>query len=1185
MDAHDEPQNVGTGSEAQNPANGKESPDIMNDPAYETNPPHKDKSSEDVNTCRICRGEGTKEEELFYPCKCSGSIKFVHQSCLMVWLSHSHKKHCELCKTPFRFTKLYDAHMPKSVPVPIFLRQAVLHTWTSLSTWARMHLVAFVWGLWLPWCIRAVWRGLFWVGDGGWVDWKKRSLQDAQDVLQRHLATNGTSSLVQSTPMSREEVASAILSNLTTKLQGPWQPIRDILINSRVEPITLKLVKWVYRRMSQNHGSPGTSLPVNNLTSVHDPSARSPSWLSDLPMLRSPTHSQFLNNVIIDILEGVLITILVVIGFILIFLIREWVMQQQQNLLLGQEGNQRALAPPNAAAQAEAREGPGPDQAPTDNGAEGEPVNAAAANAIDAPAREARVFARPRRRLQRRATLPEGQDPAHPNDTAINARDRNAANPPAEGPTPTSHAIDDEIESVLRTAMHKREAVARAEEIRRSLDRFQAGAGVDVFKDLWNRSGQNPSEVLKIIEAEGRNEDLRWIVLFMKRLENSPADFPSRRTSPTSAPNDGGILEQPEIFDSPIENETQSSGLNSRGAPEGEVVTEHRPLRHPASGQSEEDSLTRHNDSDMPRMPNPDATTQSSMPNVSEDQGSVMPEGSSTPAHSNPTQGSSGMQSQTLPLFPTIGASNQDAESSRPDRSENTDANDTAENEEHTTIAEPPVAETSMWEKLLDFMWGGVAAPPDFAVAPAADEEHIVNDLANEAPFVPIVPRQRRAPAPNDAANPAQNPDVAVAAAAAAQGGLDPNPGEGVDEVEDMEGVMELMGMQGPIIGLIQNGMFCTLLIALTIATALWLPYMLGKLFIIMLAQPLNVLTQPLRVFSTIADMVVDFCIFFAGCLWYWTDSAFSGLCSPIIWTIPQLRYLAGNKILAITARDYAERALARLAVASMNNSEILSRTLDIPRFSVIAHESLYQLQRQAVSSLEWVLQRGTDVLVFVSQEQSVSEVLGASLNVGNTYLQACLSKVRIVLDLGPSLLRINPMRISFPRSFRTALFDYTLAEWGAKDRTIAILGGYLFVALLGIIYLRLAAAMRGTNRNGKVDTLLADILYQAGGVTKVVFIISIEMMLFPLYCGVLLDIALLPLFGKASFMSRIEFTMESTSTSLFIHWFIGTCYMFHFALFVSMCRKIFRPGVLCEMAVLPSGVGAIADHVCSLHP
>src|ERR1700759_5222724 len=82
---------------------------------------------QDGDTCRICRGEGSKDEPLFYPCKCSGSIKFVHQDCLMEWLSHSQKKYCELCKTPFRFTKLYHPLMPRSLPTSVFFRRAAMH--------------------------------------------------------------------------------------------------------------------------------------------------------------------------------------------------------------------------------------------------------------------------------------------------------------------------------------------------------------------------------------------------------------------------------------------------------------------------------------------------------------------------------------------------------------------------------------------------------------------------------------------------------------------------------------------------------------------------------------------------------------------------------------------------------------------------------------------------------------------------------------------------------------------------------------------------------------------------------------------------------------------------------------------------------------------------------------------------
>lgn len=94
----------------------------------------------------------------------------------------------------------------------------------------------------------------------------------------------------------------------------------------------------------------------------------------------------------------------------------------------------------------------------------------------------------------------------------------------------------------------------------------------------------------------------------------------------------------------------------------------------------------------------------------------------------------------------------------------------------------------------------------------------------------------------------------------------------------------------------------------------------------------------------------------------------------------------------------------------------------------------------------------------------------------------------------------------------------------------------------------------------------IIDALNQASGVMKVILIISIEMLIFPLYCGLLLDFALLPLFESASFKSRLMFTYNFPLTSIFVHWFVGTGYMFHFALFVSMCRKIMRKGVLCKL-------------------
>jgi hypothetical protein len=47
-----------------------------------------DNSTDNSNglMCRICHCEETSEEYLITPCYCSGTLRFVHQSCLQQWL-------------------------------------------------------------------------------------------------------------------------------------------------------------------------------------------------------------------------------------------------------------------------------------------------------------------------------------------------------------------------------------------------------------------------------------------------------------------------------------------------------------------------------------------------------------------------------------------------------------------------------------------------------------------------------------------------------------------------------------------------------------------------------------------------------------------------------------------------------------------------------------------------------------------------------------------------------------------------------------------------------------------------------------------------------------------------------------------------------------------------------------------
>ncbi|XP_021108125.1 E3 ubiquitin-protein ligase MARCH8 isoform X4 [Heterocephalus glaber] len=56
-------------------------------------------SNQDI--CRICHCEGDDESPLITPCRCTGSLHFVHQACLQQWVKSSDARCCELCKYEF----------------------------------------------------------------------------------------------------------------------------------------------------------------------------------------------------------------------------------------------------------------------------------------------------------------------------------------------------------------------------------------------------------------------------------------------------------------------------------------------------------------------------------------------------------------------------------------------------------------------------------------------------------------------------------------------------------------------------------------------------------------------------------------------------------------------------------------------------------------------------------------------------------------------------------------------------------------------------------------------------------------------------------------------------------------------------------------------------------------------------
>ncbi|XP_055085876.1 E3 ubiquitin-protein ligase MARCHF6-like isoform X2 [Periophthalmus magnuspinnatus] len=102
-----------------------------------------DPVEEDI--CRVCRSEGTPDKPLYHPCVCTGSIKFIHQECLVQWLKHSRKEYCELCKHRFAFTPIYSPDMPSRLPIQDICAGLLTSVGTAIRYWFHYTLVAFAW--------------------------------------------------------------------------------------------------------------------------------------------------------------------------------------------------------------------------------------------------------------------------------------------------------------------------------------------------------------------------------------------------------------------------------------------------------------------------------------------------------------------------------------------------------------------------------------------------------------------------------------------------------------------------------------------------------------------------------------------------------------------------------------------------------------------------------------------------------------------------------------------------------------------------------------------------------------------------------------------------------------------------------------------------------------------------------
>ncbi|PPQ69487.1 hypothetical protein CVT26_002833, partial [Gymnopilus dilepis] len=230
--------------------------------------------AEEQDTCRICSAPAEPDQPLFHPCKCSGTIRYIHQDCLTTWLAHSKKKNCDVCKHPYAFTKVYAPDMPSSLPPLLLIKRLLQQLFWALLFVLRAVAVTAIWLGVLPWVTVWTWRMYFSMGESTawWISDRPRppSSEPPLPFYSKILASSSLlSSLSASTPTSP-----------ATSLSSP------------------------------------TSIPT------HTPPIPVPTGF----LAKISTHPLWL-ALSADIFAGQIIASLIVLVFVAIFLLREWISQ------------------------------------------------------------------------------------------------------------------------------------------------------------------------------------------------------------------------------------------------------------------------------------------------------------------------------------------------------------------------------------------------------------------------------------------------------------------------------------------------------------------------------------------------------------------------------------------------------------------------------------------------------------------------------------------------------------------------------------------------------------------------------------------------------------------------------------------------------------------------------------------
>ncbi|KAF6839288.1 e3 ubiquitin-protein ligase march6 [Colletotrichum musicola] len=1167
--------------------------------AAKPRPQNNDAGALDPDTCRICRGEATAEEPLFYPCKCSGSIKYVHQDCLMEWLSHSQKKHCELCKTPFRFTKLYSPKMPKTLPAHVFVGHMAKYLFRNVVVWLRAALVISVWLCWLPYLMRSVWAFLFWVSDeglGSGALWNSSNATVSRGVSVAFSVAS--SNVCPASPLLEPTTTPANLRGmLNDMIQGQELPFSRSFHGVNIttnDSVSAALLRMLLGSITSAGSGNSTSAAAGSSDPVLD---RHPSLLSGVTWLRNLSRWPVVNRTFIGILEGQIITILVIISFILVILVRDYVVQQQPEI------NMRAAFAANDNQQPQPQQQPQQDHDHVhddhvhhddhDHDHHDHDHDLFHSDAHDGYLRLDEQFHDDESEDDNESMagdhhgshedvprMWDSQDPAAQVQEALQAR-------PLRDPL---------REYRPRAPAEPESNFNRPPELNPNRDSQTPVATVHEYLRIYRQAGGDPEKILKIIEEEDLDDTLGYWARITRSMIDKNKDAGEGLPKPNGSGSEGpsSSREQepstparvqlpapstPQFSWPPISTADNSTNGDAKGKGKEVVADNGHEFRFDDQSRFDDQAgssswstsyqspLRPRSVSDGPQHNgtiNPLANNSWSFSNLNTEKPAQPEELQLIRPLSPPPQFNFNQAPSTPPLSTLAEyGSDKDRVLERLPATEERDhpeddsqvlapapANPTEPIHHDAIVDEPledvhddaqadagraaqrPPLQRGVMDRVADFMWGDIEIRElDIGGRDVDEAAHEQDDDTDDDEFDDLDD--------DDQDDVEQDREVVEAAVAA---GLDP---EAIDDAEDFEGIMELIGMRGPIAGLFQNAIFCVVLVSVTIFVCVFLPYNLGRVSVWSAMNPMRLVRMLFSLTKFVQDLAVGI---MAG---------LSSLVLSMIYTTGRMMgFPAGNGVGVLTMKSFKIFTSASMRVLESLTSELpIISTTEMQNFSAISHEALLDLKAYISGSFVAV----GDVLSSVFDRDLISNAKHvASLSANTTALAW-----HAVRDVPVSVLDPGSWVISFSVPEPSTSVNPALSYWSGTDRFWAILCGYFTFSAISALYLRRGAPFSTGQTGQEWEASLIDLLNQASGVMKVILIISIEMLIFPLYCGLLLDAALLPLFEDTTLKSRVAFTINYPMTSIFVHWFVGTGYMFHFALFVSMCRKIMRKGVL----------------------